>query len=146
MRRTSGTSPLTPEDRRFLAAIVHQVWRAAQTFVTVAVERGPAAARDIVDELGEWAGAQRRLLGQRPTRTVTAAGLRVGRDLLEDVDAICRRVAHLLGALDHSAVSREKAEEEALALIEGVVAWTSLMASQLGLARHLRPQILEYEG
>jgi len=146
MRKSSGADPLTPDDRRFLAAIVHQVWRACQAFVTVAVEGGPAHARYTLDDLGDWASAQRRLLAQRPTRAVSAAGLRVGRELLADVDAICRRLGHLLDALDRPSVSHEKAEEEALALIEGVVGWTSLMAAQLGLARHLRPQILEYEG
>lgn len=146
MRKSSASNPLTPDDRRFLAAIVHQVWRACQAFVTVAVERGPVQARYTLDELGDWAGAQRRLLAQRRTRAVTAAGLRVGRDLLEDVDAICRRMGHILGGLDRSSVSPEKAEEEALALIEGVVGWTSLMASQLGITRHLRPQMLEFEG
>jgi len=146
MRRNSEANPLTPDDRRFLAAIVRQVWRAAQAYVTVAVERGPAAAQATIGELGRWAATQRRLLARRPTRAVTADGLRVGRELLEDVDAICRRVDHLLGTLDHPSMSRERAEEEALALIEGVVGWTSLMAAQLGLARHLRPRILEYEG
>lgn len=145
MRKSSGTDPLTPDDRRFLAAIVHQVWRACQAFVTVAVERGPAQARFTMDELGRWAEAQRRLLAQRRTRAVSTAGLRVGRELLEDVDAISRRMVHITAALARS-TSPEKAEEEALALIEGVVSWTSLMASQLGLARHLRPQMLEFEG
>jgi len=146
MGKSSASNPLTPDDRRFLAAIVHQVWRACQAFVTVAVERGPSEARYTLDELGDWAGAQRRLLAQRRTRDVTAAGLRVGRDLLEDVDSICRRMGHILGGLDRASVSPEKAEEEALALIEGVVGWTSLMASQLGITRHLRPQMLEFEG
>ncbi|MDQ7843823.1 MAG: hypothetical protein QN141_08950 [Armatimonadota bacterium] len=146
MRRNSEASALTPDDRRFLAAIVRQVWRAAQAYVAVAVEGGPAAARTTIADLGQWAAAQRRLLARRPTRAVTADGLRIGGDLLDDVGAICRRVDHLLGTLDHPSISRERAEEEALALIEGVVSWTSLMAAQLGLARHLRPRILEYEG
>jgi hypothetical protein len=145
MRRSSSDSPLTADDRRFLAAIVHRVWRACQAFVTVAVERGPAAATAPLEELGDWAAAQRRLLARRRTRAVSTTGLRVGRDLLEDVDAICRRVGHIVAALDRAAGS-EQAEEEALALIEGVVSWTSLMASQLGISAHLRPQILEFEG
>jgi len=138
-------NPLTPDDRRFLAAIVHQVWRACQTCVTVTVERGPSQARYTLDDLGDWAVSQRRLLGTRRTRAVTAAGLRVGRDLLEDVDVICRRLAHLLATLDRPSVSREAAEGEALALVEGVVGWTSLMASQLGISRNLRPQMLWFE-
>jgi len=142
---TPPRHPLTPDDRRFLAAIVHQVWRACQAFVTVAVERGPAQARYTLDDLGDWAVSQRRLLGTRRTRAVTAAGLRVARDLLEDVDAICRRLGYLLGTLDRPSVSPEAAEEEALALIEGVVSWTSLMASQLGITAHLRPQMLWFE-
>lgn len=138
-------SPLTPDDRRFLAAIVHQVWRACQAFVAEAVERGPAHARYTIDDLGDWAAAQRRLLATRRTRAVTAAGLRVARDLLEDINAIAGRVAHLLVSLDRPSVSHERAEEEALVLIEGVVGWTGLMASQLGLTRHLRPQMLWFE-
>lgn len=138
-------SPLTPDDRRFLAAIVHQVWRACQAFVSEAVERGPAQARYTLDDLGDWALTQRRLLATRRTRAVTASGLRVARDLLEDVDAIARRVGNLLGSLDRPSVSHERAEEEALVLIEGVVGWTGLMASQLGLTRHLRPQMLWFE-
>src|SRR3970040_2228986 len=114
MRKSSASNPLTPDDRRFLAAIVHQVWRACQAFVTVAVERGPSEARYTLDALGDWAGAQRPALGQRRTRAVTAAGLRVGRDLLEDVDAICRRMGHIIAGLDRTAASPEKAEGEAL--------------------------------
>lgn len=141
----AARNSLTPDDRRFLAAIVHQVWRACQAFVAEAVERGPAGARHTLDDLGEWAASQRRLLASRRTRAVTAPGLRVAHDLLEDIDAIARRVAHLLTALDRPSVGAERAEEEALVLIEGVVGWTGLMASQLGLTRHLRPQMLWFE-
>ncbi len=139
-------APLTPDDRRFLAAIVHQVWRACQIFVTVTMERGPGDAQQAIGELGQWADAQRRMLATRRARAVSASGLRVGRELLEDIDAISRRLNRLLAAIDRVSRNRDEAEEEALALIEGVVSWTSLMAGQLGLTRHLRPQMLWFEG
>ncbi len=135
-------NPLTPDDRRFLAAIVHQVWRACQVFVAVTMEHGPAEARPAIQELGDWAAGQRRLLATRRTRAVTAAGLRAGRELLVDVDMICRRVGRILAGFDRASITDEAATEEALALVEGVVSWTSLMASQLGITRHLRPQML----
>ncbi len=138
-------NPLSPDDRRFLAAIVHQVWRSCQVFVAVAMEQGPLEARTAIEDLGEWAAGQRRLLPRRRTRAVTAAGLRVGSELLHDLQHICRRLGNILAGLERSRRGDEAAEEEALRLIEGVVTWTSLMATQLGITRHLRPQMLWFE-
>ena len=141
----AAKNPLTADDRRFLAAIVHQVWRSCQVFVTVALEQGPLEARTAIEDLGEWAAGQRRLLATRRTRAVTAVGLRVGREMLEDIQRICRKLGHMLGGLERAKHGDEAAEEEALRLIEGVVTWTSLMATQLGITRHLRPQMLWFE-
>ena len=141
----AAKNPLTADDRRFLAAIVHQVWRSCQVFVAVAMEHGPLEARAALDELSAWAASQHGLLATRRTRAVSAVGLRVGREMLEDVQRICRRLGALVGTLDRAKHSNEAAEEEALRLIEGVVTWTSLIASQLGLTRHLRPQMLWFD-
>lgn len=141
----AAKNPLTPDDRRFLAAIVHQVWRSCQVFVTMAMEQGPLEARSAIEDLGEWAAAQRGLLATRRTRAVSATGLRVGRELLDDVQHIARRLGSVLGGLERTRRGDEAAEEEALRLIEGVVTWTSLMATQLGITRHLRPQMLWFE-
>lgn len=138
-------NPLTADDRRFLAAIVHQVWRSCQVFVTVAMEQGPLEARAALDDLGAWAASQHGLLATRRTRAVTALGLRVGREMLEDVQRICRRLGTMLGGLERAKHGDEAAEEEALRLIEGLVTWTSLVASQLGITRHLRPQMLWFD-
>jgi hypothetical protein len=142
---TDRTNPLTPDDRRFLAAIVHQVWRSCQVFVAVAMEQGPRDARRAIDDLNAWAAGQHGRLGTRRTRAVTAQGLRVGREMLEDIQRICRRLTHALAGLERTRRGDEAAEEEALRLIEGVVTWTSLVASQLGITRHLRPQILWFD-
>lgn len=138
-------APLTPEDRRFLAAIVHQVWRSCQAFATVAVEQGPAEARAAFDDLGAWAAAQQERLAARRPRSVGAAGARIGREMLEDIQRICRRLGPVAGALERTGGGDETAEEQALRLVEGVVTWTSLMATQLDLTRHLRPQMLWFD-
>lgn len=138
---------LTAHDRRFLASIIHQVWRNCQVFVTVAMERGPKDATYALEELAEWAVAQRKHLAPRSThrpRMVTQTALRVGRELLDDVDTICHRTRELLGRIDASA-DADDAEEEALGVIEGVLGWTGLMASQLGITRNLKPQTLWFE-
>jgi len=138
-------NPLTPDDRRFLAAIVHQVWRSCQVFVAVAMEQGPLEARRAIDDLNVWAARQHGRLGTRRTRAVTAQGLRVGREMLEDIQRMCRRLGPMLAGLERARRGDEAAEEEALRLIEGVVTWTSLIASQLGITRHLRPQMLWFD-
>jgi hypothetical protein len=138
-------NPLTPDDRRFLAAIVHQVWRSCQVFVAVAMEQGPSEARRAIDDLNVWAARQHGRLGTRRTRAVTAQGLRVGREMLEDIQRMCRRLGPMLAGLERARRGDEAAAEEALRLIEGVVTWTSLIASQLGITRHLRPQMLWFD-
>ena len=85
------------------------------------------------------------MLATRRTRAVTALGLRVGREMLEDIQRICRRLGQMLNGLERATDGNEAAEEEALRIIEGVVTWTSLMASQLGITRHLRPQMLWFD-
>ncbi len=137
---------LTVHDRRFLASIIHQVWRNCQVFVTVAMERGPKDAAYALEELGDWAAAQRKHLTPRSTqrpRMVTQTALRVGRELLDDVDTICRRTRELLARINTA--DAENAEEEALGVIEGLLGWTGLMASQLGITRSLKPQMLWFE-
>jgi len=140
-------TPFTPEDRKFLAGIVHQVWRACQVYVTVAMERGPADARPALDELARWAVAQRRELGPRGAlpRRLSGQALRAGRELLDDVETVSRRVLEMVGALQKSSLPPDQIEEQALGMIEGVLRWTSLMASQLGITRNLRPHMLWFE-
>jgi hypothetical protein len=138
---------LTAQDRRFLASIIHQVWRNCQVFVTVAMERGPGKAASALDELSDWAAVQRKQLSPRSThrpRMVSQSALRAGRELLDDVDTICRRVQDLLSRIDATA-DADDVEEEALGVIEGVLGWTGLMASQLGITRNLKPQTLWFE-
>ncbi|HEV8353267.1 MAG TPA: hypothetical protein VGR24_03605 [bacterium] len=138
---------LTAHDRRFLAGIIHQVWRNCQVVVTVAMERGPREAAGAVDELSDWAAAQRKNLTARSTqrpRMVTQPALQVGRELLDDVDTICRRVKDLLTRIDTRS-DADAVEEETLGVIEGVLGWTGLMASQLGITRNLKPQTLWFE-
>lgn len=139
---------LSPHDRRFLASIVHQVWRACQVFVTVAMEQGLQQARAALDDLAEWAAFQRNHLTPRSTqrpKLVTPPALRVGREMLDDVDTICRRALEILDVLEQSALDNDEVEEEALGLIEGILSWTGMMARQLGITRNLRPQTLWFE-
>jgi hypothetical protein len=136
---------LSADDRRFLAAIVHQVWRSCQAFVAVAMEQGPGEARAALDDLANWAASHHARVGAQRSRGVSPLGVRVGREMLEDVQRICRRLGPIVGGLERAARGDEAVEEEALRLIEGVVTWTSLMASQLGLTRHLRPQMLWFD-
>ena len=142
------SSPLTPADRKFLASLVHQVWRSCQIYVTTATERGPLEARSALDDLAAWASVQRRSLTPRSPRRpqmVSVAALQVGRELLDDVDTICSRVQEMLTSVQRSHVDSDDVEEEALGIIEGVLHWTSLMATQLGITRHLRPQMIWFE-
>lgn len=132
-------------DRRFLAGIVHQVWRSCQVFVTVALEHGPREGCGALKELTKWAVAQRRELSPQSTKgflTLSVPALRAGRDLLEDVETISRRVVEMVTELEGAELSGEQLEETMLRIIEGVVRWTGLMASQLGITRNLKPQAL----
>src|SRR5437867_13305895 len=84
----------TPSDRKFLAGIVHQVWRACQVYVTVAMERSPGHARPALDELAKWAVARGRELGSHndTSRPLSPSAPPAGRALLDDVKAISRQV------------------------------------------------------
>jgi hypothetical protein len=138
---------LTPADKRFLATIIHQVWRHCQVFVTLAVERSPEEAYDALEELAEWATAQRSTLSpaSRRPRGLTPVGRRVGRELLDDVDTFCHAIGEMVAGLQVSGLDPDEVEEEVLAIIEGFVGWTRLMAAQLGLARNLRPHTLWFD-
>lgn len=116
-------------------------------FVTVAMERGPGEAAYALEELSEWAVAQRRHLSPRSVhrpRMVTAPALRVGRELLDDIETIAGRIRELLDRIA-ATTDADEIEEETLGVIEGVLGWTGLMASQLGLTRHLKPQTIWFE-
>lgn len=135
-------------DRRFLAGIVHQVWRSCQVFVTIALERGPREGCGVLRDLMKWAVAQRRGLSPRSARrflTLTLPALRAGRELLEDVETISRRVVEMVRELEAAGLTAEQLEEQILGIIEGVLRWTGLMASQLGITRNLKPQTLWHE-
>src|SRR5437867_11399358 len=90
----------TPSDRKFLAGIVHQVWRACPVYVTVAMERSPGHARPALDELAELAVAPRRELGsynatsRPPSPPAQQARPAPG----DDVDTISRPVTGSLTA------------------------------------------------
>ncbi len=139
---------LEPQDKRYLAGIIHQTWRACQGFVTLVMERGPEDAYFVLDELNEWATQQRRRLsGTNPRRPVglSPQGARVGRELLDDISAFCNAIGDMLARMQFSPLSPEEVEEECLEIIDGFVAWTNRMAAQLGLQRNLRPQAIWYE-
>jgi hypothetical protein len=138
--------PFAPGDRRVLADIVRQVWRACQVYVTVAVERGPAAARPALDELARWAAARRRELASRShPPSLSRPALRAGQELLDDVEAVSRQVVAMVAALEGASAAPDQVEERVLEIVEGVLRWTGLMASQLGISRHLRPHMLWYD-
>src|SRR5207247_2537150 len=94
----------TPSDRKFLAGIVHQVWRACQVYVTVAMERSPGHARPALDELAKWAVARRRGVGSHndTSRPLSPFAQQAGRALLDDVEPIRRQVMHMITALQAS--------------------------------------------
>ncbi|MDR5682919.1 MAG: hypothetical protein QN163_02685 [Armatimonadota bacterium] len=136
---------LEAADKRYLAGIIHQVWRACQGFVTVVMERGPEDAFFVLDELNEWASQQRRRLAARSGRRpvgVTPHGMRVGRELLDDVSAFCVAIGDMVARLQYGPLGPDEVEEECLAIIDGFVAWTNRMATQLGVSRTLRPQAI----
>ena len=137
----------TPYDRKFLAGIVHQVWRACQVYVTVAMERNPGHARPALDELAKWAVARRRELGPHGgvPHPLSPSARQAGRALLNDVETISRRVLEMIASLETSSLPPDQVEEQTLGIIEGVLRWTSLMASQLGITRSLRPHTLWFE-
>ncbi len=137
----------TPSDRKFLAGIVHQVWRACQVYVTVAMERSPGHARPALDELAKWAVARRRELGSHSdtSRPLSPSAQQAGRALLDDVETISRQVIDMISSLQASPLPPDQVEEQTLGIIEGVLRWTSLMASQLGITGNLRPHTLWFE-
>ena len=51
----------------------------------------------------------------------------------------------MVAGLQASSLDPDEVEEEALGIIEGFLAWTNLMASQLGITRNLKPQTLWFE-
>ncbi len=145
MARTPG---LGPYDKKLLAGIIHQVWRNCQAFVTIMLERGPEEAYYALEELAAWSATHRRTLSSRSARrprVVTTAAARIARELLEDVGTFCHAVGEMLAGLQASPREPGEVEEEALGMIEGFLAWTNLMASQLGIRRSLRPQTLWFE-
>ncbi|MDR5675553.1 MAG: hypothetical protein QN142_06480 [Armatimonadota bacterium] len=136
---------LLAADKRYLAGVIHQVWRACQGFVSVVMERGPEDAFFVLDELDEWAAAQRRRLSGRTARRpagLSAQGLRVARELLDDVSTFCSAIGDMVARLRASPLSPDEVEEECLMIVDGFVAWTHRMATQLGLSRNLRPQVI----
>jgi len=145
MARARG---LEPYDRKLLANIIHQVWRNCQAFVTLLMERGPEEAYYVLEELAEWAVAHRHALAPRSSRrpqAATAAALRIGRELLDDIDTFCHAIGDMVASLQASALDPDEVEEEVLEIIEGFLAWTNLMAAQLGITRNLKPQTLWFE-
>jgi len=142
------TRGLGPYDKKLLANIIHQVWRNCQAFVTILMERGPEEAYYALEELAEWSVAHRRALAPRSTRrprAVTPPALRIARELLDDIDTFCHEVGEMVAGLQASSLDPDEVEEEALGIIEGFLAWTNLMASQLGITRSLKPKTLWFE-
>lgn len=139
---------LNAYDKKLLAKIIHQVWRTCQAFVTIVMERGAEEAYDALEELAEWSVAQRKVLSPRSARRPRAGsppGLRVGRALLDDIDTFCHAIGEMVAGLQESSLDPDEVEEEALGIIEGFLAWTNLMASQLGITRNLKAQTLWFE-
>ncbi|MBI4279868.1 MAG: hypothetical protein HY660_15565 [Armatimonadetes bacterium] len=139
---------LSTHDKRFLAGIVHQVWRHCQIFVAVCVERGPEEAYYALEELAEWAVSHRRRLSPRSAHRphlVSASALRIGRVLLDDIDTFCHGVGDLLARVQYSPLDPDEVEEEALKIIEGFITWSADMATQMGVSRNLRPETLWFE-
>jgi hypothetical protein len=140
---------LSTNDKRFLASIVHQVWHSCHAFATIVMERGPEEGFYAMEELAEWSVAQRGFLGaraQRRPRLVTGFGLRVARELLDDVDTFCGAIGDMVARLEASSLDPDEVEEESLGIVEGFLTWTKLMASQLGITRNLKTQTLWHEG
>jgi hypothetical protein len=141
------TDGFTPYEKRFLASLIRQVWRACQEFVAIVVERGPGEAVYALEDLAEWSAAQSARLraSSRRPQTVGAAARRVAGEMLKDVRTFCAGIGDLLGNAQQSPLDPDEVEDEALTVIEGFLGWTTLMAGQLGIARNLRPQTLWHE-
>jgi hypothetical protein len=141
------TDGFTTYERRFLAGMIRQVWRACQGFVAIVVERGPGEAVYALEDLAEWSAAQSKRLHAASGRsqTVGTAARRVAAEMLKDVRTFCAGIGDLLGNAQQSPLDPDEVEDEALTMIEGFLAWTTLMAGQLGISRNLRPQTLWHE-
>ena len=139
-----GSRALTAEEKRFLAGLIRQVWRSCQGFVTLVMERGPGEAVYALEELVEWSTAQSQRLKARPVRSnvIGLAARRVASELLDDVGTFCNGIGDLLGNAQQSELDPDEVEDEALTMIDGFLAWTTMMAQQLGISRNLRPQTL----
>ena len=107
----------------------------ARASTAVVVERGPGEAIYALEDLSEWSAAQSARLRAAPNRprTVGAPARRVATELLLDVRTFCGGIGDLLGNAQQSALDPDEVEDEALAMIEGFLSWTALMASQLGI-------------
>ncbi len=132
-----GSRALTAEEKRFLAGLIRQVWRSCQGFVTLVMERGPGEAVYALEE-------QSQRLKSRPVRSqvIGLSARRVASELLDDVGTFCNGIGDLLGNAQQSELDPDEVEDEALTMIDGFLAWTTMMAQQLGISRNLRPQTL----
>jgi hypothetical protein len=141
------TRGLGPSDRKLLAGIIHQVWRSCQSFVAALMEHGPEEAVAALDHLAEWSATRRRALAPRARHPQAAAptALRIGRELLDDVETFSHAAGAMMARLTAARLDSDEIEEEALGIVEGFLAWTSLMAAQLGITSSLKPQTLWFE-
>ncbi|HLW58425.1 MAG TPA: hypothetical protein VKV57_00710 [bacterium] len=146
MKQTKG---LTTYEKRFLAGLIRQVWRGCQGFVTLVMERGPGEAVYALEDLVEWSAAQSARLRSRSSRAqspvIGTSARRVASELLEDIGTFCNGIGDLLGHAQQSDLDPDEVEDEALTMVDGFLAWTTMMAAQLGISRNLRPQTLWYE-
>ncbi|MGH2453912.1 MAG: hypothetical protein ACRDF5_09140 [bacterium] len=138
---------LGPSDQKLLASIIHQVWRSCQAVVATLMEHGPEEAAGALEELAGWSAARRRALVPRSRRPQSAVptALAIGRELLDDVETFSRAAGAMMARLGSSRLDSDEIEEEALGVIEGFLAWTNVMAAQLGITRSLKPQTLWFE-
>ncbi|HXX38113.1 MAG TPA: hypothetical protein VEP50_08185 [bacterium] len=141
------TKGFTTYEKRFLASLIRQVWRACQGFVAVVVERGPGEAIYALENLAEWSTAQRARLRSTASRSPAVGDptRRVATELLRDIHTFCGGLGDLLGNAQQSTLDPDEIEDEALTMIEGFLSWTTLMATQLGISANLRPQTLWYD-
>lgn len=144
----ASTRALGPSERKLLAGIIHHVWRSCQAFVSSLMEHGPEEAAGTLEDLAEWSATRRRALAPRPRgrpHLAAPAALRIGRELLDDVETFSQAGGAMMARLTSSRLDADEIEEEALAIVEGFLAWTNLMAAQLGITRSLKPQTLWFE-
>ncbi len=141
------TKGFTTYEKRFLASLIRQVWRACQGFVAVVVERGPGEAIYALENLAEWSTAQKARLRSTASRSPAVGDptRRVATELLRDIHTFCGGLGDLLGNAQQSTLDPDEIEDEALTMIEGFLSWTTLMATQLGISANLRPQTLWYD-